>query len=145
METYTVESLREKIKELHIRQADEGKILKVQLKNSYEYFKPANILKSVVNDIVSSDTLKDDFINAAASYSSGLLTRRLLIGKSQNPFLKIVGLGVQFGITALVTKNYGSIKEVFSQYLNAFMAKLQDSVETEISDDENQQEKRPAN
>lgn len=135
METrYTVESLREKIQELEIRQADEGKILKEQLKSTYESLKPVNILKSVVKDIVASDTLKDDFINTAASYTSGLLTKKLIVGKSQNPLLNILGLGIQFGITALVNKNYSSIKEVFAQYLNAFVAKMQESVNAEIQD-----------
>lgn len=141
METrYTVELLREKIKELEFRQADEGKIFKDQLKYTYESLKPANILKSVFNDLVSSETLKDDFINAAASYTSGLLTRNLIVGKSKNPLLKIAGLGIQFGITALVTKNYGSVKEVFSQYLSAFISKMHDSVANGIFDDENSRE-----
>ncbi len=135
METrYTVESLREKIQELEIRQADEGKILREQLKSTYESLKPVNILKSLVKDIVASDTLKDDFINTAASYTSGLLTKKLIVGKSQNPLLNIVGLGIQFGITALVNKNYSSIKEVFAQYLNAFVAKMQESVNAEFQD-----------
>jgi hypothetical protein len=133
---YTIESLREKIKELEIKQEAEGKVLKAQLKVTYEYLKPSNILKSVVKDIVSSDTLKDDFINTAASYTSGLLTKKLIVGKSQNPLLKIIGLGIQFGITAIVNKNYDSIKDVFTQYINAFISNLQDSVTNEFSNNE---------
>ncbi len=135
---YTIESLREAIRELEIKQEAEGKVLKAQLKVTYEYLKPSNILRSVVKDIVSSDTLKDDFINTAASYTSGLLTKKLIVGKSQNPLLKIIGLGIQFGITAIVNKNYSSIKDVFTQYVNAFISNLQDSVTNEFSDDKYQ-------
>jgi len=144
METhYTVESLRQKINELELRQAEEGKILKAQLEVTYEYLKPVNILKSVVKDIVSADSLKDDFINTAASYTSGLLTKKLIVGKSQNPLLKIVGLGIQFGITALVTKNYSTIKDVFAQYINAFVAKIQDPANTELFEEDD--DKQPQN
>lgn len=132
---YTIESLREKIRELEIKQEAEGKVLKAQLKDTYEYFKPSNILKSIIKDVVSSDSLKDDFINTAASYTSGLLTKRLIIGKSQNPLLKIIGLGIQFGITAIVNKNYSSIKDVFMQYINAFISNLNETVTNEFSDD----------
>lgn len=132
---YTIDSLREEIRELEIKQEAEGKVLKAQLKVTYEYLKPSNILRSVVKDIVSSETLKNDFINTAASYTSGLLTKKLIVGKSQNPFLKIIGLGIQFGITALVNKNYNSIKEVFTQYVNAFISNLSDSVNDKFSDD----------
>lgn len=135
---YTIETLREKIRELEIKQEAEGKVLKAQLKVTYEYLKPSNILRSVVKDIVSSDTLKDDFINTAASYTSGLLTKKLIVRKSQNPLLKIIGLGIQFGITAIVNKNYSSIKDVFTQYVNAFIANFSDSVNSEFSDGKSQ-------
>ena len=135
---YTIESLREAIRELEIKQEAEGKVLKAQLKVTYEYLKPSNILRSVVKDIVSSDTLKDDFINTAASYTSGLLTKKLIVGKSQNPLLKIIGLGIQFGITAIVNKNYSSIKDVFTQYFNAFVSNLQESVNDDFSEDKSQ-------
>ncbi len=134
---YTIESLREKIRELEIKQEAEGKVLKAQLKVSYEYFKPSNILKSIIKDVVSSESLKDDFINTAASYTSGLLTKKLIIGKSQNPLLKIIGLGIQFGITAIINKNFSSIKDVFTQYVNAFISNLQDSANNKFSDNEN--------
>jgi hypothetical protein len=132
---FTIESLREQIRVLEIKQEAEGKVLKAQLKTTYEFFKPSNILKSIIQDVVTSDSLKHDFINTAASYTSGLLTKRLIVGKSQNPLLKIIGLGIQFGITALVNKNYSSIKDVFTQYVNAFISNLQDSVTDEFSND----------
>jgi hypothetical protein len=133
---FTIESLREQIRVLEIKQEAEGKVLKAQLKATYEFFKPSNILKSIIQDVVSSDSLKDDFINTAASYASGLLTKRLIVGKSQNPLLKIIGLGIQFGITAIVNKNYSSIKDVFTQYVNAFLSNLLDSANNEFSDNE---------
>jgi hypothetical protein len=64
------------------------------------------------------------------------LTKKLIVGKSQNPLLKIIGLGIQFGITAIVNKNYDSIKDVFTQYINAFISNLQDSVTNEFSNNE---------
>lgn len=126
METYTVESLREKIKELHIRQADEGKILKAQLATTYDNLKPINIVKSIVNDVFESKSLRDEFVNTTASYVTGLITKKLIIGSSKNPVLKLFGLGIQLAMTTLMSKNYAAVKEVIAQLAGSVFTKMQE-------------------
>lgn len=126
METYTVESLREKIKELQIRQVEEGKVLKAQLATTYESLKPINIVKSIVNDAFESKPLREEFVNTAAGYVTGLITKKLIIGSSKNPVLKLFGLGIQLAMTTLMSKNYAAVKEVIAQLAGSVFTKMQE-------------------
>ena len=103
---YTRESLKEQIKLLEIRQAVEGKLVKEQLIITYENLKPSSILKNVVKEFYSSETLKDELISTAISIASGFITKKLVVGKSNNQIIKLVGLAVQFGITTFVSKKW---------------------------------------
>lgn len=128
---YTVESLRDRIRELEIQQKEEGLILKKRLNETYEMFKPSNLLKSVVSDLNSTNGLGEELINSAAGFATGLITKSLIIGKTKNPFVKLIGLAIQFGMTAMITKNSGAIKTVFLQVVNAIMDKLGEKFEQE--------------
>ena len=126
METYTVESLRDKIKELQIRQAEEGKVLKAQLATTYDNLKPINIVKSIVNDVFESKTLREEFVNTTAGYVTGLITKKLIVGTSKNPVLKLFGLGIQLAMTTLMSKNYAAVKEVIAQLAGSVFTKMQE-------------------
>lgn len=118
---YTAESLKAAIKALEIKQAEEGKLFKEQLLITYENLKPVNILKNIVKDFYSSDNYQQDFMEIVAGMTSGFITKKIIIGKSKNPLLKLVGLAVQFGMTTLISKNYGAIKDSIVQFINRFL------------------------
>lgn len=139
METYTVESLREKIKELQIRQADEGKILKAQLATTYDNLKPINIVKSIVNDVFESKTLREEFVNTTAGYLTGLFTKKLIVGTSKNPVLKLFGLGIQLAMTTLMSKNYAAVKEILAQLAGSVFTKMQEDFLFKNDQTENEQ------
>lgn len=115
---YTAESLREEIQVLEIRQSEEGKLVKEQLLITYENLKPINILKSIVKDVYSSDSYTQDFMEIVAGMTSGFVTKKLIIGRSKNPFLKLIGLAIQFGMTTLVAKKFNAIKDSVMNLLN---------------------------
>jgi len=118
---YTVESLREEIQALEIKQAKEGKLVKEQLLITYENLKPINILKSIVKDFYSSDNYTQDFMEIVAGMTSGFVTKKLIIGKSKNPLLKLVGLALQFGMTTFVSKKFNFIKDSVVHFLSRFV------------------------
>jgi hypothetical protein len=127
---YTVESLKEEIQALEIKQAEEGKLVRDQLLITYENLKPINILKSIVQDFYSSDNYTQDFIEIVAGMTSGFVTKKLIIGRSKNPLLKLVGLALQFGMTTLVSKKFYAIKGSVMNFLNRFLVekeKLQEN------------------
>lgn len=118
---HTAESLKEAIKALEIKQEEEGQLLKYQLKNTYENLKPVNILKNIAKDFYSSENLKNEFISTAISVTSGFISKKLVVGKSSNQFLKLIGLAVQFGITTLISKKIDVLKDAALQFINRFM------------------------
>jgi len=118
---YTVESLKEEIQALEIKQAKEGKLVKEQLLITYENLKPINILKGIVKDFYSSDNYTQDFMEIVAGMTSGFVTKKLIIGRSKNPVLKLIGLAIQFGMTTLVSKKYYAIKDSVIHFLSRFV------------------------
>ena len=118
---YTVESLKEEIQALEIKQAKEGKLVKEQLLITYENLKPINILKGIVKDFYSSDNYTQDFMEIVAGMTSGFVTKKLIIGRSKNPVLKLIGLAIQFGMTTLISKKYYAIKDSVIHFLSRFV------------------------
>lgn len=122
---YTKESLQEAIKVLEIKQAEEGLLVKEQLLDTYENLKPLNILRNIVNEFYSTDKYKQDFVEIVAGMTTGFITKKMVIGKSKNPFLKILGLAIQFGITTLFSKKYNELKNSAIQFISSFLQEKQ--------------------
>ena len=118
---YTAETLREAIKKLEIKQAEEGQLVKEQLLITYENLKPVNILRNIAKDVYSSENYTQDFVEIIAGMTSGFITKKLVVGSSKNPVLKLVGLAIQFGITTLVSKKFSVIKDSVIQLISKFL------------------------
>lgn len=123
---YTAESLKVAIKELEIQQAGERELFREQLLITYENLKPINIVRNIVKDIYSSDNYKQDFFEIVAGMTSGFVTKKLVVGRSKNPMLKLVGLAIQFGMTTLVSKKYNAIKDSVVHFINRFLEKKEE-------------------
>ncbi|HPE77536.1 MAG TPA: hypothetical protein PLC80_15695 [Draconibacterium sp.] len=126
---YTSESLKEAIKTLEIKQVENEKELRLQLLNVYENLKPINILKNIARDVVTTDSLKNDITNTMTSVISGFITKKIIVGKSKNPFLKLIGVAIQFGMTTLVSKNYDIIKNYIANFINLIQEKAEEKEE----------------
>lgn len=118
---YTAETLKEAIKKLEIKQAEEGQLVKEQLLFTYENLKPVNILRNIAKDVYSSENYTQDFVEIIAGMTSGFITKKLVVGSSKNPVLKLVGLAIQFGITTLVSKKFSVIKDSVIQLISKFL------------------------
>lgn len=103
-------SLKETIRMLEIQQAEEGKILKEQLFETYESLKPANLLKSAFNEITSSLEVKHNLFNNLISTFTGYLTKKVVVGSSPNLFKKIAGILLQYGVSSLVSRYSETIR-----------------------------------
>lgn len=129
---YTAESLKEMIADLEIRQAEEGELLKEQLDITIKNIKPANILKNIVKEFYSSESLMDEIINTAVSVTSGFVTKKIVVGKSRNQVLKLVGLAIQFGVTTLISKQFQVLKDKLNQLISRFMDEKEENDDTEV-------------
>jgi hypothetical protein len=104
--------LREAILVLEKRQAAEGKILKDHFLQAYESIKPINLIKNTFKEITESNELKDNIINTSVGLATGFVSKKLFVGRSHNPFKRLLGSVLMFGITNVVSKNTETIKAI---------------------------------
>ena len=123
-----VDSLKESIRLLEIRQAEEGLALKIQFKETFESLKPVNLIKNTINDLTNSVEIKNSLFETIVSILTGYLTKKMMVSSNSNPFMKILGAILQFGVTSLVAKNAVSIRNFISDLID----KLFHSEEEEI-------------
>lgn len=108
----TVAGLKDAIRVLEAEQASRGKLLKEHLSLVYESLLPVNILRKALKKFFGKSELIDDFAGSAMGMASGLLLKKIFIGKSGNALRKLIGSLIQMGISNLVTKNSDLIKSV---------------------------------
>lgn len=129
-----IESLKESIRLLEIRQAEEGQQLREQFKITYESLKPINLIKNSLNDIVNSAEIKNSLFETVVSLVSGYLTQKFIVNSKSNVFVKLFGVLMQFGITNLVSKNAETIRTFIANLVERFTNPTQEEEipETEV-------------
>ena len=119
----TSEELKAAILELELQQARDLILLKDQFHETKEGFKLINIIKGTFRSAVSSPEIKTDAINAAIGLTSGILAKKLMIGKSINPFKKLLGIIIEMTVANKVVKNADDIKSAGSNIFNTLFRK----------------------
>ena len=115
------ESLKESIRQLEIKQAEEGEQLKAQFKATYESLKLVNLIKSSLKEVTESAEIKTTLFESIISVLSGYVTKKLMVSSKSNPFMKIIGLILQFGVTNLVAKNAETIRIYITELFDRFL------------------------
>lgn len=78
--------------------------LKLQFQKTYEGLRPLNILKNTISEVTTSPDLRNSLVNNAIGLATGYLSKKFLLGSTHNPFKKILGTIVEFGIANFVAK-----------------------------------------
>lgn len=112
--------LKEAILELQRQQVVEAEMLKEQFAFTVEKIRPAFVLKSFGENIVSTG-LARNIINATVGLTAGYVTKRMFIGSSGNRIRVLLGNVLQLGMTGLITKNSSIVKSLMGKILNRFM------------------------
>jgi hypothetical protein len=119
----TSEELKEAIQVLELQQAEELILLKAQFQKTKKGFTLGNIIKSTFKDIVSNPDLKTDAINAAIGFTSGIMAKKLVVGKTINPLKKLLGFVIEMAVTNKVAQNADTIKSVGSSLFKTIFRK----------------------
>jgi hypothetical protein len=119
----TSEELKAAIQQLELQQADELILLKEQYYKTKEGFKLTNLIKSKFKETITDPDLKTDAINAAIGFTSGILAKKLMIGRTINPFKKLLGIAVEMVVASKVAKNADEIKSAGSSIFNILFKK----------------------
>jgi len=128
-----VDSLKESIRLLEIRQAEEGEILKEQFKVTYESLKPVNLIKSSLHEILGSHEIKNNLFETMVSIFTGFISKKIMVSSKSNFFTKIMGAMLQFGVTTIVAKNAESIRIFIIDLIDKFLHPEEKEIpETEV-------------
>jgi len=112
-------SLKESIRLLEMRQAEEGKVFREQFQITYESLKPVSLIKSSVKELVSFVEMRAGLLETIVSMLSGYFTQKMVI-RSRNPLMKIFMNFLQLGITGVVDKSIESIRNFIAGQINRF-------------------------
>ncbi|MGZ3882643.1 MAG: hypothetical protein ACXVPQ_01810 [Bacteroidia bacterium] len=102
------------IREKERQRETEAAELRAHFHLTYESLRPVNIIKNTFNEIISDPDLKRSALDTAIGRASGMLSRRLLMGKEQNLITKLFGSLIETGISGLAAKNGAAIRSAAS-------------------------------
>jgi len=97
--------------------------LKEHFRTSYKKVNIENILSESIKNIVSKPLVTDNIINTALSFIGGYLSKKIIIGKSNNIFKNILGSVVQYGFTSFVYQKPEIINTIRQVIENLFTTK----------------------
>lgn len=100
------------IKKLEQQKVFQKEMLIEQFDSVIESLKPINILKNSLNKVVQSPATVENIIKTTLSLGIGLLSKKLLVGKSTGIVKKMFGSAMEFGVAGLLSQQANTIKLV---------------------------------
>jgi hypothetical protein len=110
VEIHTASDLKQAIAQLENKKAGEFILLKEQYIICTEGFKLSNIIGYAVKEVVSSPSLGKDMLNTAIGLTTGIVAKKIFIGKTINPIKKLAGVLLEMAVANKVANNAGFIK-----------------------------------
>lgn len=109
---------------------------KIEMNNAFnvvvEKIKPFNILKSTLLDINNLPGLKNNLLDTTLGVAAGFLTKKVVLGKAQNPVKEMIGTLVQIGVTSLLSKHSNGLKSIGTIIFNGLFKKRTPTPDQEI-------------
>jgi len=90
------------ISQLETKAEAQKKDIEETFKRVSENLKPLNLMKNGVRSVFTEEH-RGDLINALFGLGTGMLSRKLLLGRAKGLFGKSMGKAVEWGIAGLVT------------------------------------------
>ncbi len=115
--------LKNTIRQLENKQAEEWPLLKEQFLTSCESLKPINLLKNTLNELTKAPDFQGNLLDTSISLAAGYLTKKIVVGISHNPLKQILGSLLQMGVTSIASKNTDVIKSTVATLVNKFFSK----------------------
>ena len=126
-----VDSLRESIRLLEIRQAEEGRQLKEQFRISYESLKPVNLIKNTIQELADSMEVKSNLFESLLAILSAYLSKNIVTSKS-NLLMKLIRIFAHFGISNIIISNAENIRKYISNLISSYFTPKTEAPETEV-------------
>jgi hypothetical protein len=95
--------LIEAIRILELKQKQEVLLLKEQFRLTYDHFKPVNLIKDTINNLITTPNLNKNILSTVLSIAAGYASKKIVIGENKNPIKQLLGSLLQMGVTNLVS------------------------------------------
>lgn len=105
------------ILELKNREVREKQQLVANFHVFTESLKPINLIKSTFNKVKETPGITGKVLKATVGIGVGLLSKKLLIGRTPGIFKRLIGSMVEMGVAGLVAKNSDTIKTTGSRLI----------------------------
>jgi hypothetical protein len=124
MEIKNAEDLKAAILELEDKKQREKQRLVHNFNALSESLKPINLIKSTFHKVKETPGITGTVLKATMGVGVGLLSKKILLGKSPGFLRKIIGSAIQMGLAGLVAKKAPDLKSPGSLLLkNIFRPK----------------------
>lgn len=131
------DTLKDMIAVLQAQQALELTIVQDQFHIVYESLKPVNLIKNTIKEVVTLPNLKNNLLNNVIGLTTGFVSKKLVVGATHNPVIKLAGTLLQFAIANVVARNSDSIKSAGEDLIQRIFKKKKIYYNEEYSETEN--------
>jgi len=100
----SVELLKKTIIDLELKKIEQAKQIRQQFNTIKENLKPSNIIWNTVDEVRNSPKMKSNILGALIGLGAGYFTRKLVVGKTGNPYRRFFGNLIQVGLTAAMAR-----------------------------------------
>ncbi len=118
------DQLKRAIMLLEIKRDEEMKDLKEHFRKTYESFKPVNLIKNTLKEVIHSPDVRNGIGKTAIGVASGYLVKNLLFRSSYNPIKIVAGVVLQTIVTRLATDNLDKIKSTGQKLVHALLSRF---------------------
>ena len=119
-------SLQSAIDALQIECEHKKKQMSLQFMEVMESLRPANLLKSAVKDIAAAPGIAQAAIGTSIAIGAGMLSKKIVVGKSSGIFKKIIGCIVEFSVANGIANNAEFISSKSIQLLKKISSRVKD-------------------
>lgn len=118
------EMLTERIASLERQRETDLLALKYQLHETGESLKPANIVKSAVQDVAQNDQVRSVFKKAMIGVAIGLVAKMVLSKKKKKKPGNLMRTALSIGINMLISNRYRLLKSAGAMALSALATNI---------------------
>lgn len=104
------QELKNAIELLEVEQSINGQLLKDHFLTTLDSLRPAKLIENTLKDIVSSPYLMNNFLDTTISMATGYLSKKIVVGTSDNVFRKLFGSFLERGVANFIARNPEAIK-----------------------------------
>jgi hypothetical protein len=130
-----LEKLNQEIALLTLQQSNNKKALKLQVYETYESFKPVNLINNLIDEAKEDIELPEGAVGSAAIFMSNLLNNVWGLKNSKNPYKVLLGNVVNWAVLSLASV-YGKEMPKLLEKLNFFDKKSRKKKKSKTKDDQ---------